>query len=234
MAVTGATISRGAGRVSRRLDRLSERKFALLVSIPGLVLLAVIVLPPILTVFGLSLFRIELAKDEIVRFVGLTNYTVRMPADKEITDAIPRTLILATLTTAVTLPLALRNGARPQSRIPRLRPLLHGRADAVGDRVGGGRDLLARDLRHPLRDRQRHPGRPRDHPGADQLAPEHDPGRDHRDHRPGLARRSAAGRAPAGGPQDDPRARSTGRPGWTAPPPGSRSASSRCRRSARR
>ncbi len=107
MAVSGATLSRGAGRISRRLDRLSERKFALLVSIPGLVLLGLIVLPPILTVFGLSLFRIELAKDEFVRFVGLNNYTVRLPIDKEILDAIPRTLILAGLTTAVTLPLAL-------------------------------------------------------------------------------------------------------------------------------
>lgn len=107
MAAVSTSVSRGAGRLSRRLDRMSERKFALLVSIPGLLLLALIVLPPILTVFGLSLFRIELAKDEFVRFVGLNNYTVRLPIDKEILDAIPRTLILAGLTTAVTLPLAL-------------------------------------------------------------------------------------------------------------------------------
>ncbi len=107
MAVGTVAISRGAGRLSRRLDRLSERQFALLVSIPGLILLALIVLPPILTVFGLSLFRIELAKDEIVRFVGLNNYFTRLPGDKEITDAIPRTVILAAMTTAVTLPLAL-------------------------------------------------------------------------------------------------------------------------------
>ena len=40
MAVAGAALSRGAGRVSRRLDRLSERRFALLVSIPGLILVA--------------------------------------------------------------------------------------------------------------------------------------------------------------------------------------------------
>jgi len=107
LSAASVSISRGAGRLSRRFDRLSERKFALLVSIPGLVLLGIIVLPPILSVFGLSLFRIELAKDEIVRFVGLNNYLVRLPIDKEILDAIPRTLILAALTTAVTLPLAL-------------------------------------------------------------------------------------------------------------------------------
>src|SRR5437868_5689231 len=107
MAVGTATISRGAGRISRRLDRLSERKFALLVSIPGLVLLAAIVAPPILSVFGLSLFRIELAKDEFVRFVGMANYLTRLPADHEILDAIPRTVILAALTATITLPFAL-------------------------------------------------------------------------------------------------------------------------------
>ena len=107
MAAGITSISRGAGRLSRRFDRLSERKFALLVSIPGLVLLGLIVLPPVLSVFGLSLFRIELAKDTTVRFVGLSNYLTRLPGDREITDAIPRTLILAALTTAVTLPLAL-------------------------------------------------------------------------------------------------------------------------------
>lgn len=107
MAVGRASFSRGAGRLSRRFDRLSERRFALLVSIPGLVLLGLIVLPPVLSVFGLSLFRIELAKDTITRFVGLSNYVTRLPGDKEITDAIPRTVILAALTTAVTLPLAL-------------------------------------------------------------------------------------------------------------------------------
>jgi multiple sugar transport system permease protein len=107
MALGTAAISQGAGRISRRLDRLSERKFALLVSIPGLILLAAIVAPPILSVFGLSLFRIELAKDDIVRFVGPANYLSRLPADREILDAIPRTVILAALTTALTLPLAL-------------------------------------------------------------------------------------------------------------------------------
>lgn len=107
MAVSGAVVGRGMSSISRRLDRLSERKFALLVSVPSLVLLGLIVLPPTLTVFGLSTFRIELAKDENVFNVGLNNYLVRLPADKEILDAIPRTLIFAGLSTALTLPLAL-------------------------------------------------------------------------------------------------------------------------------
>jgi len=107
MAVAGAALSRGAGRVSRRLDRLSEHRFALLVSIPGLILVALIVLPPTLAVFGMSLFRIELGKDDLVPFVGLNNYLVRLPADDEVLAAIPRTLIFAALSTAITLPLAL-------------------------------------------------------------------------------------------------------------------------------
>lgn len=107
MAVGGAALSRGAGRVSRRLDRLSDRGFALLVSVPGLILVALVVLPPTLSVFGLSLFRIELAKDDLTPFVGLRNYLERLPADREVLDAIPRTIFFAAITTAVTLPLAL-------------------------------------------------------------------------------------------------------------------------------
>jgi multiple sugar transport system permease protein len=107
MAIGTMTLSRSAGRLSRRLDRLSERRFAVLVSVPALLLLAAIVLPPTLAVFGLSLYRIELGKDERIFFNGLNNYLVRLPADREILDAIPRTVILAALTTAVTLPLAL-------------------------------------------------------------------------------------------------------------------------------
>ncbi len=107
MALTGAAISRGAGRVSRRLDRLSERRFALLVSVPGFILVALIVLPPTLAVFGLSLFRIELAKDDLTPFVGLRNYLERLPIDGEVLASIPRTLFFAALSTAVTLPLAL-------------------------------------------------------------------------------------------------------------------------------
>ena len=95
-------------RPGRPQARSPEREqFALLVSIPGL-LLAV---PdrPAADPRGLRAepFRIELAKDDIIRFVGLNNYLVRLPADREILDAIPRTLGFAALTTALTLPLAL-------------------------------------------------------------------------------------------------------------------------------
>ena len=107
MAVITGTAGAVTGRVARRLDRLSEKQFALLVSIPGLILLFLIVLPPTLAVFGLSTFRIELAKDDIIRNVGLNNFLVRLPADREILEAIPRTLGFAALSTLLTLPLAL-------------------------------------------------------------------------------------------------------------------------------
>ena len=75
MAVITGTAGAVTGRVARRLDRLSEKQFALLVSIPGLILLFLIVLPPTLAVFGLSTFRIELAKDDEIRNVGPVSYT---------------------------------------------------------------------------------------------------------------------------------------------------------------
>lgn len=107
MAVIEATAGSTIGRVARRLDRLSERGFALLVSVPGLILVGLIVLPPTLSVFGLSLFRIELAKDDLTPFVGLRNYLERLPADQTMLDSIPRTIFFAAITTAITLPLAL-------------------------------------------------------------------------------------------------------------------------------
>ena len=107
MAVFEATVGSTMGRVARRLDRLSERGFALLVSVPGLILLGLIVLPPTLAVFGFSLFRIELAKDDLTPFVGLRNYVERLPADQIMLDSIPRTIFFAAITTAITLPLAL-------------------------------------------------------------------------------------------------------------------------------
>ena len=164
MAVASAALSRGAGRVSRRLDRLSEHKFALLVSIPGLILVALIVLPPTLAVFGLSLFRIELGKDDLIRFVGLNNYLVRLPIDRRG----PRRRSRGRCSSRRCQHgrhAAPRAGdrARPQSRFRGVGDLLHGAAAAVGDRVGRGRHLLAVHLRYPLRDRERRPGRARRH-----------------------------------------------------------------------
>src|SRR5262245_10940440 len=107
MAESAKGWARPSVGISRRLDRLSDRSFALIVSIPSLLLVALVVLPPILAVFGLSMFRIELIKDDRTPFVGLNNFTIRLPADDVVLAAIPRTLIFAAAVTAVTLPLAL-------------------------------------------------------------------------------------------------------------------------------
>jgi multiple sugar transport system permease protein len=107
MAVIGTPRRSLSGTITRRLDRLSERRFALLVSVPALLLVAIFVLPPILAVFGLSFFRIELAKDTLTPFVGLRNFLERLPIDDVVLQSIPRTLGFAAIVTAVTIPLAL-------------------------------------------------------------------------------------------------------------------------------
>ena len=106
MAVVGKSWGRASGSVTRRLDRLGDRTFGLLISVPALVLVGVFVLPPILAVFGLSFFRIELGKDDNTPFVGLFNYLQRLPIDSVVLDTIPRTLGFAAAVTLVTLPLA--------------------------------------------------------------------------------------------------------------------------------
>lgn len=93
-------------KVSRRVDRLSDRRFALLLFVPAAILVGVIVLPPIVAVFVMSLYRIELLKDGPTRFLGLDNVT-RMLNDTFFLESIPRTLLFALGATALTIPLAL-------------------------------------------------------------------------------------------------------------------------------
>src|SRR6188508_1731664 len=93
------------GRVSSRLDRMTERKFALLLFIPAFILVGAFVLPPIIAVFGMATFRIELLREGINRFVGLNNFN-RMFADFDFLAAIPRTILFAAGSTLVTVPLA--------------------------------------------------------------------------------------------------------------------------------
>jgi len=107
MAVVGRSLGRASGSVTRRLDRLGDRSFALLISIPALLMVAIFVLPPTLAAFGLSLFRIELQKDDNTPFVGLFNFITRLPLDDIALDAIPRTLGFAAAVTIVTIPMAL-------------------------------------------------------------------------------------------------------------------------------
>ena len=96
-----------AQALGRRLDRLSEGRFGAVVVAPGLLLVAVFVVPPVLAALGLSLFRIELTRDDITPFVGLRNYATRMPGDAEFLGALPLTVVFAVLVTLVAVPVAL-------------------------------------------------------------------------------------------------------------------------------
>jgi len=93
--------------LGRRLDRLSEGRFGAVVVAPGLLLVAAVVVPPVLAALGLSLFRIELTRDDITPFVGLRNYATRMPADAEFLGTLPLTVGFAVLVTLIAVPLAL-------------------------------------------------------------------------------------------------------------------------------
>jgi multiple sugar transport system permease protein len=104
--VLSAPLNVGA-RLNAKLDRLSDTRFALLSFLPGAVLIALLVLPPIAAVAGMSLFRIELGKDALTPFVGLRNYLVRLPADHDFIDSISRTVFFAIATTALAVPLGL-------------------------------------------------------------------------------------------------------------------------------
>ena len=107
MSALGATVGSAASRLTGRIDRLSDRSFGYLSFLPGAILLGLFVLPPILAVLGMSFLRIELLKDDEIRFVGLDNYLVRLPRDTAFLDAIPRTVLLAAGVVALTVPLAL-------------------------------------------------------------------------------------------------------------------------------
>ena len=100
------TLTHLPGRVARRLDRLSDGRFGALFSLPGILVVAVVVVPPVLSVFGMSLFRIDLLNDKGIGFVGLRNFAL-MFKDHDFLASIPRTLIFAAATTALTVPLAL-------------------------------------------------------------------------------------------------------------------------------
>jgi ABC-type sugar transport system permease subunit len=71
-----------------------------------LLIVALVVVPPVISMLVMSLFRINLLKDDNVEFVGLSNF-VHMFQDPSFLDSIPRTLLFAAATTALTVPLAL-------------------------------------------------------------------------------------------------------------------------------
>lgn len=112
-----------ARRLSRRIDYLSDRRFAALLFLPAGLLVLLVAVPPIAAVFGMSLFRIELLRDGPSHFVGLKNVH-RMLADSNFTASIPRTVIFAIATTAITVPLALATALLMHKARARWSPLL--------------------------------------------------------------------------------------------------------------
>jgi multiple sugar transport system permease protein len=93
--------------ITRRLDRLPEGRFAAVTFIPGLVLLMLVVLPPLIGGIGLGFFRVELLHDGFTPFIGLRNYATRMPADPDYLSTLPLTVAFATIVSAVSVPVAL-------------------------------------------------------------------------------------------------------------------------------
>jgi multiple sugar transport system permease protein len=105
---TSAMLPRPSGLFSqiwRRLDRLDERKYSLLLFVPAALMFLIFVGPPIVAVFVMSTYRIELLKDLPTGFVGLHNIS-RMLADPQFTDSIPRTAAFSIGSTLLTIPLA--------------------------------------------------------------------------------------------------------------------------------
>jgi multiple sugar transport system permease protein len=99
-----------AGRrrgIRARVDRLPEGRFAALAAAPGLLLVVLFIVPPVMAAVALSFFRIELGSDSYTPFVGLRNYVVRLPADAEFLGTLPLTLAFAGVTTVIALPIAL-------------------------------------------------------------------------------------------------------------------------------
>src|SRR3954465_3550269 len=93
--------------LGRRVDRLSEGRVAILAGAPGPPLAALGAVPPLVAALGLSLFRIELLRDDITPFVGLRNYATRLPADADFLRTLPRTVAFSVLVTLIAVPVAL-------------------------------------------------------------------------------------------------------------------------------
>lgn len=91
--------------IGRRLDRMDEGIYSLLMFVPAAAMFLLFVGPPIVAVFVMSTYRIELLKDLPTGFVGLHNIA-RMLADPQFTDSIPRTAAFTIGSTLITIPLS--------------------------------------------------------------------------------------------------------------------------------
>src|SRR5579863_3175212 len=96
-----ATPQRLAGRILSRIDRIRERRFAMLMFTPAAILVLVVLAPPIVAVFVMSLWRIDLLGDLPSRYVGLANLHL-MFSDPFFRSSILRTVFFAAGATAIT------------------------------------------------------------------------------------------------------------------------------------
>jgi multiple sugar transport system permease protein len=103
---TVSTARRPRVGLARRVDRLSDRQFAALISLPGAVLIVIALVPPILAVVTMSLYRIDILKPGPSYFTGLDNYRSALD-DADFTATIPRTITFALASTALAVPAAL-------------------------------------------------------------------------------------------------------------------------------
>jgi ABC-type sugar transport system permease subunit len=85
---------------------MSDGAFAAAMFVPGAIFVIVLVVLPIALFLGMSLFRIELAKDDNTPFVALGNF-LRIGADDDFVASIPRTIVLGFGMTAIVVPLSL-------------------------------------------------------------------------------------------------------------------------------
>ncbi len=106
MTTLTGSIGSLTGRLTTRIDRLSDRRFALVAFLPGLLLVGLFVIPPIVAAFVIAGFRIELLKTSAITFNFPANIT-RLANDAEFLASIPRTLVYGLGVTALTLPLSL-------------------------------------------------------------------------------------------------------------------------------
>ncbi len=93
--------------LSGRLDRLSDERFGAILATPGLLLVGLFVVPPVLAVLVLSLFRVELSHDSFLPFVALRNYAVRLGNDSTFLFSLPLTIGFAVVVTAIAVPVGL-------------------------------------------------------------------------------------------------------------------------------
>ncbi len=204
MTTLAASVGRITGGATRRLDRLSDGQFAAVAFLPGALLVGFIVIPPILAVFGMSVFRIELVRDAATPFIGLGNYE-RILRDDDFLASVPRTIVARRRADVALGAAGAGHGAAPQPRVPRVDAARRGRAHPVRHRPGGHRPVLGVHLQQPFRhpDRDRDRARPRRRPGS--LARRHAVGNGRGGDRGSLALDADPRAHPARRAQDHPR-----------------------------